>query len=157
MTLETYFNRDFLKCIYFKELSTSKMHHRDIEFQMGDANPEQGAEVFEQARIACYSSLGGTLEAIDCKLLILFTFNPVTPATQNLHKINSLRCLWQQCSGSFFVSKTRLCAKCARFYLSKLTYFVIFDPRENLVLHWFRSETIQWEIHLSEKMIEQHL
>ena len=37
------------------------MCNRDIGFQMGDANPEQGAEVFEQARIACYSSLGNTI------------------------------------------------------------------------------------------------
>ena len=48
---------------------------------MGQGNPEQSAEVFEQARIACYSSLGGTLEAIPCKSLILFTFNPLRDAT----------------------------------------------------------------------------
>ena len=51
---------------------------------MGQANPEQSAEVFEQARIACYSSLGGTLEAMPCKSLNLFTFNPLRDATEIL-------------------------------------------------------------------------
>ena len=49
---------------------------------MGDANPEQGAEVFEQASYACYSSLGGTFEAPPFKSLILFTFNPLRDATE---------------------------------------------------------------------------
>ena len=34
---------------------------------MGQTNPEQGAEVFEEASDACYSSLGGTLKVITCK------------------------------------------------------------------------------------------
>ena len=48
---------------------------------MGEANPEHGAEVFEQARIAFYSSLRGTFEALPCKSLILFIFNPLRDAT----------------------------------------------------------------------------
>ena len=42
--------------------------------RVGRCKPEQSAEVFEQACIACYSSLRGIMEKMGSKILILFTF-----------------------------------------------------------------------------------